>query len=113
MKKHILALLSIVLLIFTNCSQIKDKHVTTKTDASISIVINENLTMLIDDQEVDFESFPQELENRVNELRRSGASEEDIVVTLKVDKKVKMGAVTDLVDELRKLSIHKLKYSTI
>ncbi len=118
MKKHIFSLLAVVLLIFSGCTQTGNEQATAKQEAmeqeaTISIVLNENSTILIDDQAVNATDFSRVLENHVNELIGNGISIDKIVVNLRVAKKVKMGVVNDLQGELRQLNIRKLVYSTI
>ncbi len=113
MKKYLFSLLAISLLIFSGCSQNKNEQTATERETSITIVLNENSTILIDDQAVNESDFSRALENRVNELTGNGASRDKIVVTLKVAKEVKMGEVMDLQGVLRQLNIRKLVYSTI
>ncbi len=111
MNKSFISFLIIVLMAFSGCTQNNKEVVSDKISATINVELNENSELIFDNQAADIDDFSKLVEKRVNELIIDGIPRDEIVVSFKAAKVVKMGLIADLQDELRQLDVRKVNYS--
>ena len=110
MNKFYFPCLIIVLISFSGCSRNNSDVDLAKTNATINVELNENSELIFDGQPVDINNISKLINKRIIDLSSDGVPKDEITVSLKADKTVKMDLIYDLQDELRLLQVRKVDY---